>query len=219
MEVSLKSLSRIDDRAKYAVSGWLRKEDNSMNLYHIPLISCLCVLFFGGSEIFEIPGNDVKISEDGKSITKIGNEWNDNRNTSYGMKRIWSKSDVIYQWNLMIKAYITGMYIGLSSVICPDKYYPRQVGQHYVYWNEGMLRRVNGEWDYKYGTHAKVCDIVSIRLDLKNREIRILVNGEDQGIAYQGDDITIDDDIEYRLAIIMCDPGDCVEIVDFVGKA
>ena len=64
------------------------------------------------------------------------------------------------------------------------------------------------------GVHPN--DIISLRLDLKKREFRIFINDKDQGIAYNGQNINIDDDIEYRLAITMCDSGDCVEIINFM---
>ena len=216
MDLSLSSLSKVDDRTKHAVSGWLRIQVPSMDLYDIPLISSLCILFFGGYELFEIAGSDVQISDDGKTINKKGTDSNNNRSSSYGMTRIWSKSKSIYQWDLKVKAYDIGFYIGLSSTVHPDKCYWKQAGHHYAWWILGSLKIPSG-WE-SYGEPAKVNDIVSIVLDLKQREIRFLVNHQDQGVAYQGDDIKIGDDIEYRLAVIPCSRGDSIEIVDFFSK-
>ena len=53
----LKKLSKIDDRTKLAVYGWVSNEERLLHLNHIPImISSICVLYFYDDEIFEVPG-------------------------------------------------------------------------------------------------------------------------------------------------------------------
>ena len=51
---SLKQLSKIDKRTKYAVYGWVRAKERSLQLQNIAnMIAAICILFFKKDEMFK----------------------------------------------------------------------------------------------------------------------------------------------------------------------
>ena len=87
----LKKLSKIDTRTKYGVYGWIRQAEQELQLRHVPLmISSICILYYHKDEIFDIVSKDVKLSMDGKSITKLCTGC---KNTNYGINKIASNTD------------------------------------------------------------------------------------------------------------------------------
>ncbi len=84
MSSSLKSLSTIDARTKYAVYGWIRKSEIELEICHIPMmLRCICSLYYRDDEVFHTIGNDVKLSKNKKYITKIGRD--NSCNFNYGI--------------------------------------------------------------------------------------------------------------------------------------
>eukprot|EP01084_Bolivina_argentea_P297692 512906_1 len=100
--MALKLLSKIDKRTKYVVFGWIRNNEKTLQLSHIPvMISSICILYFRDDEIFAITGTKVKLSNNKKCIEKIKKEmaWG---NSSYGINEISSKDNIVCQWDLKI---------------------------------------------------------------------------------------------------------------------
>ena len=55
MSSLLKKLSKIDDRTKLTVYGWIRQQEKSLRLRNIPsMITAICILYARDDEIFEI---------------------------------------------------------------------------------------------------------------------------------------------------------------------
>ena len=99
MAAFLKKLSKIDERTKYGVYGWMRQAEKELQLGYIPLmIQSICLLYFYEEQMFDIIGKDIKVSKNKKCITKI-NEcgWTNN---SYGITEI--ESNTFYGIPLMI---------------------------------------------------------------------------------------------------------------------
>ena len=64
-------LNQIDDRTKFGVYGWIRKAEQQLKLGNIPLrIHSVVILYFAEEEEFDIAGDGIKISDDGKTATK-----------------------------------------------------------------------------------------------------------------------------------------------------
>eukprot|EP01084_Bolivina_argentea_P033901 62690_1 len=120
--MAFKGLSKIDNKTKYTVCGWIRNNEQTLKLNHIPLlISSICILYFRDDEIFALIGTKVKLSNNKKCIEKIANE-DDYHNCSYGINEISSKDNIVCQWDLKINK-ISGstdsnthnVMIGISS--------------------------------------------------------------------------------------------------------
>ena len=225
MASPLKLLSKIDKRTKYAVFGWIRNSEHELNLNYVPLrISSLCVLYFREDEIFGITGQNVKVSDDGKSITKINRHCFNNN--SYGIIHVSSMSDCVCRWDLKINKLSTiyGVIIGVSSSLCPDQklLHHRDESSHYAMWNGVFLYdrehliKERPPWRDIKGRCWKENDKISLVLDLVKEEIRFLVNGVDQGTVYKH--VKKADDITYRLMVSMFDIGASVEILNFSRK-
>ena len=222
----LKRLSKIDDRTKDAVNGWIRKQRQSLNLCDVPMMLCsICILYYHNDEIFEMIAKSVILSKNKKCITKIKNVC---YHSNYGINEISTDSEYEYKWDLKIKEIeiSTNVFVGLSS-----KYDTKQHnfcvtdGVNFIYCSDGDIhhernhcerdRNIPG-WDWnKYGNRFVKNDIVSIILDLKRKQINFLVNGIDQGIAYENVKFPASQKIKLRLSVSMCSSGQSVEIVKF----
>ena len=66
-------LSKIDDRTKYVVSGWIRKCEKELSLPDIPsIITSTAILYSWRGEYWKIVDPEsVKVSDDKMSITEI----------------------------------------------------------------------------------------------------------------------------------------------------
>ena len=196
----LRKLSSIDNRTKYSVNGWIHESK---------MIGSMCILFFRDDEIFDIIGKNVKASSNKKCITKLMNHWYKH---SCGIMEISSMSDLICKWDLKIstvdkeKEDIKAIFIGIAS----GKDFK---GHVYGYIGFGTIYKMDGNDNQpKYGDEYGDDDI-SIKEDLKQGEMRFLVNGKDQGIAYR--DIYKDKDVKYRLIVSICGKDVSVEIINF----
>ena len=219
-----KQISQIDKRTKSTVNGLVREMEKELKLNHIPnMINSMCILFFRDDEIFDIIGRDVKVSENKKIITKLQGHW---QNNTYGIMEIPSMSNIIYTWTLKIHHLELNsghIMIGISSVQSPSTYFEIESnGIHYVYHGEGKIyyvgyspKWVNDDW-CSYGDGCVENDIFSVELDLKSKQIKFFINGEDQGVAYTN--IDKDDNVKYRLMVSMAGKDDCVEILNFSKK-
>lgn len=140
-------LSKIDNRTKYGVYGWIRQAEIELKLCHIPLvISSICILYAHDDEIFEIIEKGVKSYNHGKCI-KIGNkigltkfQWQH----AFGKIVIPSIDDGIYEWEMNINTSdITGRYVvgitSLDPILTEDEgvniWYRN--GVHYLYYGCG----------------------------------------------------------------------------------
>ena len=204
MSSLFKKLSTIDDITKDTVNGWIRNQQQSLNLCHIPMMLCsICILYYHNDEIFDTIGKDVKVSKDKKCITKVSN--GHFRNKSYGINQILLNDSFTgkYQWDIKIiypYTILANFTIGLSS----------ERGLQFKYCDDGNLRVGTNEWK-EYGARFHNDDIVSILLDLHKMEIRFFVNGKDQGKAYN---VTASDE-KLRLSVTMYFRKSSVEIIKF----
>eukprot|EP01084_Bolivina_argentea_P087304 157682_1 len=223
-----KQLSKIDNKTKYSVYGWIREAEHMHNFQHIPMmISNICVLYYREDEIFNTSSKAVKISDDKKSVTKIPrliifDNWSNN---SYGIIEIPSNSSIKCQWDLkIIQSNIdpneNGFVVGISSIEVPDQDFEAQNGSHYGYLHDGKIfdtsvkesRGIN--WK-QYGTFEGTIDTISIHLNMLKAEIKFVVNDIDQGIAYEN--IERSKDIKYKLFVSIFE-ADSIEIVNFTKQ-
>merc|ERR1712037_708594 len=118
--------------------------------------------------------------------------------THFGNICIGSKSKKICKWKIKVNKSCGSMIIGISSDwTSHDGFYSNTASSTYGYGCYGMKYK-NGKSD-EYSSYWKKGIVVGIKLDLKQRIIEFYKNEQSQGIAFEN--IDIDDDLSYKLAI------------------
>lgn len=195
--------------------------EHALDINHVPLmISSICILYYYEDEIFDIVGHDMTLSMDKRCITCSVSTKNNN---IFGTIQVPSQDQCICRWDLILKRELSTLdlnyLIGISSTMHPSttKMVGQMDGYRYVLWNDGEIDN-NTYGFYDGPSYSKYCDeftgnnAVSIKLNLKLRQVSFIINGKDQGVAF--DDIGVDTDIKYRLFIRLY-RGQSVQIVNF----
>ena len=140
----------------------------------------------------------------------------------YGSYSIQSNSQDKFTWILQISrennnvnnGKLNGIYIGISSTyICDSDCFSNTESSNYSCsldgnkWSQGNQNKYHSE-------KFIVGDIMTMTLDCKNKQLSFSHNGKDLGIAY--DNIDIDTNIKYKLAIIASQRGDQIQIINFI---
>ena len=207
--MAFKLLSQIDKRTKYSVHGWIRRKEKTLGITNIPsMINAICILYFRDDDIFDVIGDDMKLSANKHKLTKIRDSNPDFNN--YGLNEIISSSKMVYKWDLKMHKQSGAVMIGISSS-------KESVGfgndPHFVFCNDGSATQDGLGW-YSYGQSFQDGDIVSITFDLGNMQTKLTINGKDQPdiriIQMGGNGI-----IKYRLYVLLQSVQDCVEIINF----
>ena len=210
--MAFKQLNKIDKRTKYSVHGWIRNKEKSLRLTTIPsMINAICILYFRDDEIFDVINDEnVKLSANKKIITKFATRYFVHYN-NYGIMEIAPTSNLIYQWDLrIVRCNDTfGIIFGITS---NQKARAFKDGYHFAFSN-GKKTKPNEFWQL-YGKKVTTGDIASIHLDFKKGQIKLIINGTDQGIAYGNID-AVSKDIKYRLFVCLNSKNDSVEILNF----
>ena len=193
--------------------GWIREAEKELNIEFVPpLISALSILYYHQDEIFEYIADDVKVSQDKKSITKI-NECNW-QNNSYGIIEISSMSNIICKWDLRITSLkdSANLIMGVSSIQVLNDDFEDHSGIHYAIWDDGELNDC-GEWiSRSLGTEIVEGDQVSIILDLPKAQFRVSVNGGEDIMAFEN--IERKEKVKYKLMVSMYGPQTAVQILN-----
>ena len=211
--MAFKQLSKIDKRTKYSVNGWIRNKEKSLGITTVPsMINAICILYFRDDEIFDvINDDDVKLSGNKKIITKSANSANNSKDyNNYGLMKIESTSNLIYQWDLRIVncSWMSVLFFGITSNETVKSF----GDHHYAFTNRGKKTMTNQGWE-SYMEGILKGDIVSIHLDLNKAQIKLAINGKEREIAYEN--VEKSKDIKYRLFVSMRCMNDCVEILNF----
>ena len=180
------------------------------------MIQAICILYFRKDEIFHVvKNNEIKLSENKKIITKISNDkcWN---NSNFGIK-IPSETDSLYLWSLRInKCEEPGVLLGIGS---SDQTVNTAFSDNGYFFCGGLKytrKCVSGWSNYCKCQGFKEGDNVSIHLDLRKSEIKLIINGKDQGVAFEN--IAKSKEITYHMFVTLRNINDSVEIVDFTQK-
>ena len=107
----LKLLSKIDQRTKDSVNGWIRMKEKALRLHSVPsLINAICILYFRNDDIFAFNGNSLKVTKDNKCIvwTKHAPEGglyipHEFLYTAYGYNQVSPCDNVKYRWDIKVK--------------------------------------------------------------------------------------------------------------------
>ena len=103
MTTLLKKLKLIKQEIKLTVFGYVRQNEDELSLFcNIPsMISYLCLSYYFHGECFEKAGDDIKISKDKTTVTKVNKKTN-YFNTSYGKTWIDTQIPQIVEWKFKI---------------------------------------------------------------------------------------------------------------------
>lgn len=239
--MSYKLLTNISQRNQYTCYGWIRRKENILKLSPIhDLIKVLCILYFRDDEIFNNIGQSDKsivLSPNKKILSRKNRDLMLNQthfyNNNHGINEINSHQQIIIQWNLKVNDIDGGntligitnkddhvdQYIDDGNTI----YYLFQYNKKWI--NHGVCRfyhRDNDDEDSindRYGTDyldrsisTTDGDMLSLHLDLKQKKLKLIVNGVDFGFASSL--IMTSPQIQYKLCVIF-DSQSIVEILDF----
>ena len=192
MSASLKTVSKIDERAKYGVYGWLREAEKELNLEYIPpLIANLCILFFGQFERFQVNNVGIGIisSKNEKCIASevgkghFGGWWN-----IFGTAQISANHDSKhkYKWELHLNTAYGGCVVGLSTMTDSQIEQLKQgncvwddhSGAHYLYYACAASVYCN-MFDWKRECdYIKKSGTVVIYLDADKGQIRLQIDSD-----------------------------------------
>ena len=105
MTTSLKKIKSIKKEIQFTVFGYMRQSENELSLFCniTEGIYYICLAYYYLGEYFEKAGDDIRISDDQMTITKMKSNacW---KNTSYG--NIWIDSWIhqIVEWRFKINS-------------------------------------------------------------------------------------------------------------------
>ena len=201
-EDSFMDSARFIDDKSLIVDGYLKdcqKLFKSKSIYYtIPQLIYNIILMYIVSFKWDTlnKGWNIAITDNGKSIEQIiskstksntsdNNKSNEEHFGSLFSQNIMSRN--VYHWRFKIKE-ITNIettfgIIGVKDeMICDDKFYGEKTKTAYgMIINYGRLTDTKS----KYGTKCKANDIVEMVVDMKEYELKFIINNVDYGVAFR----------------------------------
>ena len=201
----------------------LNRDDEITTVYTISeLIIYVTLSYYYMSEYFELYPKFIEASGNQKVITRAGSSsWD---NVCYGAKTIDPAQNGSYRWDIKLESYDGGMMIGIGSDYeSVDVLHLLHTKSAYYVLNcyfGGLLqigdKGLRGR-EYLGQKTLKKGDTIGldVNCDGDNSYIKYYVNDVDKGIAFTANEIEMDDNITYRMAVSLHLPTDCVRITDF----
>ena len=226
MSALLKRLKSIDPKIKLTVFGYVRQNECKLKLFSIvsSMISYLCLAYFHLAEYFEKAGDDIEISEDEMTITKIvSKSYPKNKsNTSYG--KLWIDSNVaqIVEWKFKINVANDNMSILIALVskdnrLNGDTTDSKDAPNYSFYGRGGLFIKDTGAKSgrnrdrnmYRFGKS----DEISMTLDTKFGKLYFKKNGGDKLLLVKN--MNMNTGIRYKMAVSMRYKKDSIFLIDF----
>ena len=223
----LRKFKYIQKSSKYTVFGWIRRQEKEFKLHNVhQLIASICVVFYDEDEVFNLMGASIHVSEDEKCITKKSDREGEATYLAFGLTTIPStQSNCIYTWDLRINKlnFPTNITIGFntSSSLVPVE---QRQGMYYslsslgVYTDFRMTQRL-GARGYRTRKEYRYCekDVVRLILDMSSRKLSVRIN-EGPILLLTDNFAQKNKEDEYRLFVIMQQPGESVEIIKYTKR-
>lgn len=214
MALMIKSLKRIGNKYKFAVFGYIRELQNELLLDVIPDLIIYTCLGFYYQEIdeFETWDEQITVSDDKLRITRNDSYRYDAYSNAYC--KIWIDSDIkqIAKWKLKIH-HVGGSWRGVMiRLISTDKDMFKQPS--YGFCNGGATY-TNGPYTNRKGKHLNAGDIITVSLNLKNEKASFECIDQEGETTVIYDGIEKGKDIKYKLAFLLYNVNNCVELLDF----
>ena len=177
------------------------------------MISYLCLSYYHHGENFEKAGNDINISNDKMTITKVSTTYTWH-NTAYGKTWIDSSINQIAEWKFKIDKLAGQIYICLVS---KDNRLNRDCNSsedspNFGVNNEGIMVKHGGTPKRLNGLRFYQNDEISMILNTKNRELSVeYADGQRLGLW----EIPIGNNIRYKMAVSLFFGQDRISLIDF----
>ena len=221
VKVDINWLKQIDDKIKCVIFGYIRNVQNILPsnkpFYNIPqLISYIILLYFYEYECFEIAGKDIKISSNGKIITKKSTFNLNLKNTTFGEYIIeWKNNNdnIIYEWKIKLNKIHRWDVIGFASnhTQNDNDYMSSKINPFYCIFMGGFKLRLNKILEYS--DVFKSGDIIKINFNLIQKKLIFYKDTISNGIVFKN--IQCNDGIKYKLAICLSKNESEIELIDF----
>ena len=227
MSSLFRKLQSIDKDTKSTVFGYIRQTEDELSLYCIVAlrISFLCLSYYHQGEYFEKAGDDIKISNDKLTITKILNDksW---YNTTYGKTWINSGVSQIVKWKFKVNKMkgidcICLCLVSSDNRLNKDCNHPDDKltfpnfgidSAGFLYIRQDPVSRDYFPYREKYKFHQG--DIISMILDTQSKELYFKRNEGDKLILIQN--IPTDSKINYKMAISLKNTMSSISLIDFI---
>ena len=221
MSSFLKQLKSIRPDIKFTVFGYVRQSENELSLFcNVPsMISYLCLSYYFHGDYFEKAGDDIQISNDKTTITKISEKYNW-FNTSYGKTWIESSIPQIVEWKFKINKKESGCSICLCLVSCDNRlnfdcclmfdapnYGFRGDNRAWIHCHGAKAKKYYHNFQFKEGY------VVSMILDTKERCLYFKKNGKQKVLFVTN--MKIGSTIKYKMAVSLREKRNSISLIDF----
>ena len=222
--VRLEDVKNVDNGTQICVYGYIRRvqdifpEDNVY--FTIPkLVIHWILLYFYMPEEFKVFNPKKYVTSDnGKRLTRLKNS---GVATCYGAVKITSLKETIHEWKFKIIKRTRYIAIGIDETkyaMMKKGHFQNRLGiektRGYAVWEDGIKSNMQNERTSK---EEKIKfngdDTVRMILDLKQRTLSYSINHEEIVIAF--DNITVEQDLEYCMAIVINNETDCVDLLHY----
>ena len=203
-------MNEIPDDTKYLLSGFIRRMEKEVNNDIPEVIMMIILSFYYIAEYFK--DTDCELSEKNTKITSAGH----NRN-GYGNLIIDSTSNGCHQWQFKIGFIKFSLMVGIteSSINTTCPIYTVK-GKGYGYHSRGKTcipkSKGTGYKSIEKKPRFKEGDKVQMVLNLDKKSLSFKLN---EGDTCSIENIKIGQDIDYKLAVFMGDPGDSLQLISY----
>lgn len=138
----------------------------------------------------------------------------DGIHVAYGTQCVKDKG--IHEWKVKIEKISRSfaIIIGISSeTIDLNEAFIEKDYEHYCVKSDGRKIRNGYVWK-DYPCNMAINDIIIIRLDLNNKQLSFIKNGQNLGVVYND----IDKTKSYRLAVSFYEDGNRIQMISYVCK-
>ena len=218
---TLRELKQLQGSDKWLVFGYIRRIEKELKIPNVTMLIIYKILeYFYLNEYFDKHGDVIQVSEDKRTITRIGdkNAWNNN---SYGNIWIKSNGNEIARWKFEmdhVEMRQELYFQFLSKDIRLNEDGGREEDAPNYAWSNKFDIDCHGACGsisktYDYSSYPRTGDQVIIELNTKERTIRCKV----RDAAYETifEQIEQGDDIKYKMAITLHAVGMKVTMIDF----
>ena len=220
METFQQEIPKVDLQTQLIAFGYTRLAQKLLSttsiFYNIPdSISYIVAAYLRDLDKFGASFNGFKISDDGYSAVLREKDPSITWSCAYGSNASNSTSDVVCEWKIKINEMKPACFVGIASNCCLDDQwqYQEQDAYYCLYCTRSQTEMRTMIEDYDpMAMGVNTNDIITLELNLKQREIKWMINDQERGIL---SDVEIGKNIKYYLAVSAFGVDYKVSILDF----
>ena len=223
MAFNLEVAKKVDHKTRDIINGYIRNAQKLLpenSFYNISsLIQTIIMIYCYNPEYFTIHGKGLKLNENKDTIQFMEQYMTLNAYTAYGNIAINKYDQGIFIWKFKIvkplRVAIIAIGIDSSQKKHPNLHFAHADTPCYGYQSYGNTSRepptglrlctvLDDNNDTNYGCiYSNDRDEIIMEFDMNDKTLRYLVNGKDQGIAFNN--ITFDNNEEYTMCVSLDD--------------